>query len=73
MPRWLIHLSVDLPCPAIVYAHYVLPTTLMKGLDEAKTHSRHRASGHLRIPYRRNPRNNPSLGTRVNTAKEKDC
>ena len=36
MPRWPIHLSVGLPCPAIVYAHYVDPTTLMRSLAEAK-------------------------------------
>jgi hypothetical protein len=36
MPRWPIHLSVGLPCPAIVYAHYVVPTPLMRDLAEAK-------------------------------------
>ena len=36
MPRWTIHLSVGLPCPAIVYAHYAVPPTLMRGLAEAK-------------------------------------
>ena len=28
--------SVGLPRPAIVYAHYVVPTTLMRGLAAAK-------------------------------------
>jgi hypothetical protein len=36
MPRWPIHRSVGLPCPAIVYAHYVVPTTLRRSLAEAK-------------------------------------
>ena len=36
MPRWPIHLSVGLPCPAIVYAHYVVPTALVRALAEAK-------------------------------------
>src|SRR5215207_5194935 len=36
MPRRPIHRSVGLPCPAIVYAHYVVPTNLMRSLAEAK-------------------------------------
>ena len=28
--------SGGMPCPDLVYAHYVAPTTLMRGLAEAK-------------------------------------
>jgi hypothetical protein len=30
------HLVIGLPCPAIIYASYFAPTTLMRGLAEAK-------------------------------------
>lgn len=33
------HLVIGLPCPAIAYAHHLVPTTLMRGLSLSKTHS----------------------------------
>jgi hypothetical protein len=33
------HLVIGSPCPATAYAHYLAPTTLMRGLSRSKIHS----------------------------------